>query len=487
MSARLQPAVSVALAGLLLLTVLPVAAAGPIVDLKHAGGGIAFTFGGGWASGTVAAQTLEAHGMRGTFYVSSGLLRQGSYYAAYMSAAEVADLSARGHDVESMTVTQPDLTSVGAARVASELADSQAALQAITGKAVRHLAYPYGAVNDDVAAAAASRYASGRTISWSVDDFTGSADAHHLPGFIVRRSTTLAEAEWIVDQAIARDVYVVLSFGRIVASPGDYDWTPGDLAALASYAQAKGVAVSTVSQIVTGAAPPPAPPPPPGAGTIVLTFDDGSTTHLAAAQTLAARGFRGTFYIVSDCARSEANQEYCMTPQQVRSLSDAGHDVESHTVRHRDLAALSARALTSELSGSKAALEGLTGQPVRHIAYPYGSHNPTVRARTADYYATGRIYLGNPAPADLPVLLAQSGSDRMVVPGVGVTEATSLDRAKAYVDYAVAHNVVIVLVFHDIASPAIDEYSWSPANLAALADYAVATHVRVRTMAQAYG
>jgi peptidoglycan/xylan/chitin deacetylase (PgdA/CDA1 family) len=478
-SSRVLP---VALAAILLVPLIPVAGAAPL-SLAHPGGGVAFTFTGGWASGTAAASTLESHGMRGTFYASSGLLRQGPYYTAYMSATDLADLSSRGHDVESMTVTQVDLTTVDSARLQRELADSQATLQAITGKSVRHLAYPYGGVNAAVASATAGRYASGQTISWSVADFTASVDAYHLPGFLVRKATTLAEAKWIVDYAHANNVIVVLSFGNIVSNPGTYDWTPSNLNALAAYVQSSGTSVSTISQLVTGAPPTPVE----GAhGALVFTFDDGSTTHLGAAQTLAARGFRGTFYVISDCPRSEANTDYCMSNEQVVSLARAGHDVESHTVHHRDLTTLNARNLKDELLNSRNDLAGLTGMPVKHIAYPYGSHNPAVRQQVAQYYTTGRIYLNNPAPADLPGLLAQSGSDKMLVAGIGVTAATSLDRAKAYVDYASSHASTIVLVFHDIASPPIDEFSWSPANLAALADYAKTKAVLVETMAQAY-
>lgn len=479
---------AVAIVLLMLVTLVPMTGAASSVSLEQPGGGIAFTFGGGWASATLAAQTLEAHDMRGTFYVASGLLRQGPYYTAYLSASEVADLSARGHEIGSMTVTQPDLTTLGSAELARQLDDSKATLQAITGREVRSLAYPYGAVNDAVAAAAASRYDSGRIISWSIADFGGSVDAHHLPGFLVRRATSLSEAKWIVDQAVSDGVFVVLSFERIVTSPGTYDWTPSDLDALAAHVEASGAAVATVSQLVTGEAPAPLPPSPPaGKGTIVFTFDDGSTSHIGAAQALAARGFRGTFYIVSDCARSEADQEMCMSSQQVKALSDAGHDIGSHTVRHRDLTRLSSKALTSELANSQTSLQTLTGKPVTTIAYPYGSHNANVRTAAARYYEAGRIYLADPAPSDLPVLLAQSGSDPMVVAGIGISSASSLAKAKAYIDYAVAHNATIVLVFHDIISPPRDEYSWSPASFAALADHVKASGARVATMHDLYG
>lgn len=468
---------------LMLLALLPATSAGAPISMTEEGGGVVFTFGSGWSTGPLAASTLEAHGLKGTFYVASALLRQGPWYTAYMSAEEVASLSARGHDVGSMTVTMPDLTSVDDARLSSELMDSRAALASLTGRVVDHVAYPYGAVDARVAAATEGAYASGRVVTSTLGSFTASADPYRLPAIMMTSATSLATAKTYVDHAIANDLVIVLAFERITTTPGVYDWRPADLDALAAYVASKGVRVPTVAELVTGS---PAPPTNEPRGTIVFTFDDGSVTHVGAAETLAARGFRGTFYIVSDCPRSEADTEHCMTSAQVVGLSRAGHDIQSHTVRHRDLASLSTKRLTSELVDSKNTLSSLVGRPMEHIAYPYGSHNALVRAKAAESYQTGRIFLSNPAPADLPALLAQSGADPMVVPGIGVTGATSLARAKAYVDYAASVNVVIVLAFHDITSPGFDEFSWSPADFAALVDHVKARGIPVKTMAQAY-
>lgn len=555
---------------------VPLAGAATPLSLAHAGGGVVFTFNAGYASALAAADLLEARGIHATFYIVSGQLRQGPYYTDYLSATDVANLSARGHDIGSMTVTQVDLTTVSASRLNDELANSQLALQAITGRPVTQLAYPGGAVNANVALAAETRYASGRTVTTSVSDFQPVVDAYALPGLLITRSTTLAAAKSYVDEAAARGVFVVLSFDRIISTPGTYDWTPTDLAALADYVRSKSVATVTVAQLVSGTPPPPpgvpeAPalvasagnanvglswstpanggsaitsyhvyrgtasgastlyrtlgvvnafadvnvtngvsyfyrvsaanaqgegalsseksatpqaPPAAGKGTIVFTFDDGTPDHVSAAQTLLSRGFRGTFYVISNCAASETGGS-CLTSTQVKGLSQAGHDVESHTVRHRDLVTLTASGLTTELASSQATLQSLTGKPVRHLAYPYGSHDARVEDRTAAYYTTGRIYLTNPAVSQLPTLIAQSGSDPYVVPGIGVTLATSLARAKSYVDHAVSQNATIVLTFHEIVNGG-DAYSWRPADFRAFVDYVATTGVSVKTIAEAY-
>jgi len=542
-----------------------------------------FTFNAGYASGTTAADTLEAHGMHGTFYVVSSQLRQGPYYTAYMAASDLVNLTARGHDIGSMTVTQVDLTTVDATRLESELANSQAVIQGITGHSVLHLAYPYGSVNANVATATASHYASGRTLTTSTSAFTPSVDPYHLPGLMVMQSTTLAQAKSFVDLAASQGVYVVLSFERIITSPGTYDWTPSNLDALAGYVQSRGVTVSTVAQLVAGVTPPPPPPyglpaapalsatsgnatvslswttpanggsaitgyalhrgtssgseslyralgvtnafkdvnvtngasyyykvaavnangagpnssevaatprqpppPPPSTGAVVFTFDDGTPDHAAAAKALVDHGFRGTFFIITDCLNAQTSRS-CLTPAQVQALSQAGHDVESHSVTHPDLTTLGASALTSQLVNSQSYLRGLTGTQARHFAYPYGAHNANVETQTAKYYKTGRIYLSNPSVASIPTLLAQSGTNPTLVPGLGVMKVTTLTTAEGYLDYARTHNVVLVLVFHEIVAKRGDAYSWTPTQFNALLDYAVSTNVAVKTMTQAYG
>ncbi|NVB82177.1 MAG: polysaccharide deacetylase family protein [Kofleriaceae bacterium] len=61
-----------------------------------------------------------------------------------------------------------------------------------------------------------------------------------------------------------------------------------------------------------------------------------------------------------------------MSWDQVRALSRAGMDVESHTRWHRVLKTLTDAELREELAGSKAELETQLGRPVRAVAYPVG-------------------------------------------------------------------------------------------------------------------
>jgi len=77
---------------------------------------------------------------------------------------------------------------------------------------------------------------------------------------------------------------------------------------------------------------------------------------------------------------------------QVVELSNAGVDVESHTVHHPHLMHRShpemsdaeyASWLHAELAGSKAIIEARTHKPIRFLSYPYGDYDQTIEHEAA--------------------------------------------------------------------------------------------------------
>jgi peptidoglycan/xylan/chitin deacetylase (PgdA/CDA1 family) len=92
----------------------------------------------------------------------------------------------------------------------------------------------------------------------------------------------------------------------------------------------------------------------------------------------------------------ESADNLIMTWDDVRALSRAGMDVESHGRNHRVLQTLDDETLHDELAGARADLEAELNRPVRAIAYPVGrriSHDPRIRRalETAGY----RVGLSN--------------------------------------------------------------------------------------------
>lgn len=67
-----------------------------------------------------------------------------------------------------------------------------------------------------------------------------------------------------------------------------------------------------------------------------------------------------------------------------RQLEAAGFQCGAHSMNHPHLADLDAAACHMELRESQQLLEERLGHEVRHLAYPYGSCNDTVRAIVAE-------------------------------------------------------------------------------------------------------
>jgi peptidoglycan/xylan/chitin deacetylase (PgdA/CDA1 family) len=85
-----------------------------------------------------------------------------------------------------------------------------------------------------------------------------------------------------------------------------------------------------------------------------------------------------------------------MTWDQVRALTRAGMDVESHGRRHRVLQTLDDATLEDEVAGSRADLEMQLGRPIRAIAYPVGrAIAREARIRSAIAAAGYRVGLSN--------------------------------------------------------------------------------------------
>lgn len=113
---------------------------------------------------------------------------------------------------------------------------------------------------------------------------------------------------------------------------------------------------------------------------VVITFDDGyADNYLYAFPILKKYNQKATFFVVSNFFGASG---YYMTAEQIKEMSDSGMDIESHTETHSNLSQLPKEKLETELMGSRAKIEALTGKPVYFLAYPFGRYSPLVEAET---------------------------------------------------------------------------------------------------------
>lgn len=130
----------------------------------------------------------------------------------------------------------------------------------------------------------------------------------------------------------------------------------------------------TPTQFLTGKVP---------TSSIILSFDDGYTDfYQTAYPLLSQRKMTAVSFVISGFL-DDKDGRY-LTRTQVKTLSDAGIEIGSHTVSHIDLAKADPKRAQDELLISRQVLEQITGKRVTAIAYPSGKYNDTT-LRLADY------------------------------------------------------------------------------------------------------
>ena len=113
---------------------------------------------------------------------------------------------------------------------------------------------------------------------------------------------------------------------------------------------------------------------------ILLTFDDGyADAYQSVMPLLLQYGFTGTFFITVNLV----GRPGYVTWDQVRAMSAAGMDIESHAMDHVSMAKRAAASLRSQLADSRRILSERTGTDVRFFAYPAGEYGDEAIAAAA--------------------------------------------------------------------------------------------------------
>jgi len=158
----------------------------------------------------------------------------------------------------------------------------------------------------------------------------------------------------------------------------DIRTTPQRFAEHAAWLRAAGRRVIDLEQAVTMLAS----PTPPSGDFAVITFDDGyRSVFTHALPVLQQNGMTAAVFLPTDCIADERvtlKGEACMTWKEAAQLLDAGLQVGSHTVTHRQVHGLSAEEIRTELHGSKAAIENALGVTVTAFSYPYAIPEPDI-------------------------------------------------------------------------------------------------------------
>jgi peptidoglycan/xylan/chitin deacetylase (PgdA/CDA1 family) len=125
---------------------------------------------------------------------------------------------------------------------------------------------------------------------------------------------------------------------------------------------------------------------------VFLTFDDGGKSAAWIADALAARGWKGHFFIVTGLVGTRT----FLTAQEIRYLRDCGHVVGSHSNTHPDIFREQPfDRMVEEWRISRDRLAQLMGEPCVTASVPGGDSSPLV-FKSADVAGLSYLFTSEP-------------------------------------------------------------------------------------------
>lgn len=122
---------------------------------------------------------------------------------------------------------------------------------------------------------------------------------------------------------------------------------------------------------------------------VMITFDDTRLDqYTAALPELNKYGFKGVFFIMT----VSLGRPGYMSKDQVRSLSDLGHTIGSHTWDHKNVKKYTEEDWTTQIVKPSQQLQNITGKPIEYFAYPFGLWNKEAIAGLRKYSNFKEVY-----------------------------------------------------------------------------------------------
>ncbi len=198
---------------------------------------------------------------------------------------------------------------------------------------------------------------------------------------------------------------------------------------------------------------------------IALTFDDGPNpeTTPKLLKMLAERNIKATFFVLGSKAVA--------SPETLKSIVAAGHEVGNHSWNHPQLPKLTVAAVDKQIEDTSAVIESATGTSPKYLRPPYGAMTPSLQHHIEQKYGMSLIYW-SVDPLDWKVRDANSIYDQImkqVRPGAVVLahdiHATTVAAMPRVLDALIAKGYKFVTISELIAmdKPAAPKVAAVPA------------------------
>ena len=147
---------------------------------------------------------------------------------------------------------------------------------------------------------------------------------------------------------------------------------------------------------------------------MMLTFDDTDEQQYSIGATeMNKYGFKGVFFIMTIAI----NRPRYMSKEQIKNLSDSGHEIAGHTWDHHMVTKYVGEDWDVQLLKPRRQLEEITGKKIQYFAYPFGLWNQAAITEIAARDYKLAFILSSKRDSTQPLYTVR----RMIVPGAWST------------------------------------------------------------------
>jgi len=215
---------------------------------------VTVTFDDGWESVyTNGLPTLQKDGIQTTQYIISGTMAD-NY--SYMSVAQIQSMQKAGHEVASHTVSHPDLTTLSDQQLTYQLVQSKSTLNQDFGP-IYDFTSPYGAYNAHTLQIIGQNYRSQKNAEGDpaaneleAINIKSTFNPLNVTSFTVRRTTTNAEIQKLLQAARQNNGWLVLTYHQIDNSSDEYAISPEVFAEQMQLIDRSNIRSATMGQVL---------------------------------------------------------------------------------------------------------------------------------------------------------------------------------------------------------------------------------------------
>lgn len=209
-------------------------------------GYVSINFDDGWLSAYQnAIPILDTAGFKSNQFIVTSRMFDG--FAAYVKVPQILAMQSSGHEIGAHTRTHPNLTTLTPEQAQLEISSSRDDLIAIGATPVNYFAFPEGGSNNAIRAmVAGAGFAGARGSDGGFNRKT--TDRFNLARQPMTNTTTLAQVQALIDQAMTDKTWLILLFHEINASGNTFAVTPELFQQIVNYLATQNIAPITISQ-----------------------------------------------------------------------------------------------------------------------------------------------------------------------------------------------------------------------------------------------